>query len=646
MQPTGAAGASVGEAPADRDGGRDGDAEVLTEVDGRPSAGSATPADTRAERRRSRLLVVGLVLLLAVPLAIALWVLARPTWFPVLDNAQTELRLRDVFSADPPLIGLGGRIGTAENPGSHPGPISFWMLAPFYELFGASAWAMHAASVSLHLLAVTATLLLARRRGGTGLLLAMGAVLALLFHAYGPAHFIEAWNPYMPVTWWLLLLLAVWSVLCDDFAMLPVAVFAASFGAQTHIPYVGLTAGMAALTVVALVVKAYAVRRDRRRRRTIGMWVLVASAVGFLLWLPPILDELANSPGNLSIILDHFSDPSEDPIGLGRAVEVMLLHLNPWRLATGQQFLTGSVVPGVLMVVAWAAAAVGAWRLGHRPLLRLHLVLAVAFAAGVVSTSRIFGFLWYYLVLWSWAITALVLLAVGWTAAVAVARRLDDPTRQRAAGLGRAGLAVAALLFAALFARDAAYVDAPAPDRSEVLGQLVPTTAEALGSGTVPGGGRDGSYLVTWVDPVHIGAHGYGLLNELERRGFDVGIINGYRAAATKHRVKDPGEYTGVVHMQVGPEIARWRDKPGVEEVAYVDPRDDAERARYESLRSQVIGELEAAGLAEIVPAVDNNLFIATFEPRVPDPTRQRMVEMADLGLPFAVFVGPPEAAE
>jgi hypothetical protein len=88
------------------------------------------------------------------------------------------------------------------------------------------------------------------------------------------------------------------------------------------------------------------------------------------------------------------------------------------------------------------------------------------------------------------------------------------------------------------------------------------------------------------------------------------------------------------------------RNKPGVEEVAYVDPRDDTERARYESLRSHVISELETAGLAEIAPAVDGNLFIATFDPRVPDRTRQRMVEMADLGLPFAVFVGPPEAAE
>ena len=43
------------------------------------------------------------------------------------------MRLRDVFSAHPPLIGLPGRIGSFRHQGSHPGPLSFWALAPFYE---------------------------------------------------------------------------------------------------------------------------------------------------------------------------------------------------------------------------------------------------------------------------------------------------------------------------------------------------------------------------------------------------------------------------------------------------------------------------------------------------------------------------------
>lgn len=64
--------------------------------------------------------------------------------------AQTELRVRDVWSSHPPLIGLGGRIGpVGADQGSHPGPLSFWVLSPFYQLLGGDAWALKAATAAL-----------------------------------------------------------------------------------------------------------------------------------------------------------------------------------------------------------------------------------------------------------------------------------------------------------------------------------------------------------------------------------------------------------------------------------------------------------------------------------------------------------------
>ncbi len=609
--------------------------------------------DRLAGHRQSWFVGGGILVVLAVPLAIALVVLANPRWYPVLDNAQTELRLRDVGSSHPPLIGLGGRIGTAENPGSHPGPLSFWALWPFYQLFGASAWAMHAASAALHLIAMGVILWIAHRRGGPPLVLGTGAALAVLAHVYGPATMIEAWNPYMPVLWWVAFLLACWSVLCDDLPMLPVAAFAGSFCAQTHIPYLGLVGGVGALTLAAVAVKAV-----RRRRRAGGElapvvgWTAAAAMVGALVWLPPAIDELTHSPGNLSIIKDHFGSPPEATIGVGRGIELVLLHLNPWRLLTGQQFLTGSVVPGLAVLAAWAASVAVAWRRRHRSLLRLDLVVASALVLAVISTSRIFGFVWYYLVLWAWGLCALVLVAIAWTTTLVLADRLDGRDGRARVDRRRAGRAAAASLvaltvaMAALFAVESASVDVPAAQRSEVLGRMVPPTVQALASGGLPGGGRNGRYLVTWVDPVHIGAHAYGLLNELERAGFDVGVINGYRAAATEHRVREPADATAVIHMSVGPDIERWRAKAGVEQVAYVDPRNRPQQVEYIRLRSEVVAELAAADLVDLVPMVDDNLFLATFDPRVPEALKDKMVRMADLGLPFAVFVGPPSAAD
>jgi hypothetical protein len=83
---------------------------------------------------------------IVVPLAIAAVSLRRPVWFPALDLAMTELRLRDVFTSHTPLIGLPGRIGRFPDQGSHPGPMSFYALWPAWKLLGSSSWPAGAAA--------------------------------------------------------------------------------------------------------------------------------------------------------------------------------------------------------------------------------------------------------------------------------------------------------------------------------------------------------------------------------------------------------------------------------------------------------------------------------------------------------------------
>ena len=101
---------------------------------------------------------------------------------------------------------------------------------------------------------------LARRRGGDVLLLGVGAVLAVVMRFYGPSLLTEPWNPYLPLLWWLVFLLAVWSVLDDDIRMLPIVVIAGSLCAQTHVSYVGPTFGLGALAV-AVVLSRVIIRR-------------------------------------------------------------------------------------------------------------------------------------------------------------------------------------------------------------------------------------------------------------------------------------------------------------------------------------------------------------------------------------------------
>jgi hypothetical protein len=646
--PPGATAAGV-DSGADAAAGTDADAATPTpgpaasrfDVDG------SVPPDTG---RRSWPLVLALLVVLCVPLAVAVAVLHGPRWYPLLDLAQTELRVRDVGGPHTPLVGLAGRIQAYGRQGSHPGPLSFLTLWPGYKLFGSTSWALQVASVGLHAAAMAGILAVAHRRGGVRLALAFAAVLAVLLHGYGTGVFVEPWNPYMPVLWWLLFLLAVWSVLCGDVAMLPVAVFAGSFCMQTHVSYLGLVGGMAGLAAVAVAAWAIPHGDHRPGLRRLLRWTGASAALGLLLWLPPLIDQATNDPGNASMIVENFRHPNDDPIGLRRGLDLVAVHLDVWRILTGHLATEGSAVPALVLLAAWAGAVVVAWRMRHQALLRLHAVVAAALVLGVVSASQILGEVWYYLALWAWGIAALVVVATVWTFAAAAARPghpegQEVPARPRRAApalAGAAALAVVVVAWVAMFTNDAAHAEEPAARLSLQLSQLAPGTVEALDAGVAGTGGRDGHYLVTWTDPVAIGATGFGLLLELERQGFDVGVSSGYATGAVEHRVMDLDEATGQVDLVVGEAgIERASGQPGAVVVAESDVRTPADVERYEALRADVVADLEAVGASDLEPRLDTALMAVAIDPRVPASTRELVADLADIGSPAAVIVTP-----
>lgn len=636
------------------------------ELDGRAHRGD-DPVETGVTRHdvgpagRGGLAVVGLFVLLVAPLVVALAALRRPQWFPILDLAMTELRVRDVGTAETPLIGLPGRIGVfAQRQGSHPGPLSFWMLAPGYRLAGATAWAMEVGSVLIHAVAVALALVAAHRRGGARVVLGLAVVLAVLMRGYGPGILTEPWNPYLPLLWWVVMLVAVWSVLDGDLVFLPVATFAGTVCAQTHAPYVGLVGGMGALAVAgALWSTRSAGSHDppagssRTGSRRAWSWIVGSAVLGAVLWGGPVLDQLTVEPGNVTLLVEHFGDPPEEAVGLSTGVEMVLLHLDPWRLATGQDAATGSLVdasqapagslaPGVAVLVAWVVAAVAAWRLRHRLLIRLHLAVGVALALAVVSISRIFGQLWYYLMIWAWGITALVLLATGWTAAAALARRIAPDRRPTWSRVGAVALTALVAVTSMVFAVEATDAEVPALPLSRTMAELTPPTLDALAAREGAGGQDDARYLATWSDTLYIGAQGITLVNELARHGTDVGVIVPWSVSVGRHRVRAPEDATAVIHLANGEaNLARWRAKPGVDEVATVDPRTPSQQEEYRRLRAEVIDDLEGSGLGELVADVDFNLFAVAIDARVSLASQDAMTRMLDLGLPTSVFVGP-----
>ena len=655
---------STGTPPVERPAAR---AEVSET--GAPAAGeSAARASARGGRLRTPVVVGGLTAVVALPLLVALGALRSPRWYPLLDLAMTELRVRDVGTSHTPLVGLVGRLSSNGNQGSHPGPISFWALAPVYRLLGGSAWSLLVGVVVLNVTAVALTLWIAVRRGGAALALAFAAGLAVLIHLYGTQVLTEPWNPYMPVMWWPLTLVAVWSVFCDDLPMLPVAVFAGSFCMQTHISYLGLVGGFAALAVVGVAVRAYRLRDDRPARRRLARWAAIGFALGFVLWLPPLIDQITGDPGNAGIVIDHFLHAEDQPIGVERGGELFGVNLNAWRYFAGQKAISGSMLPGLALVAAWLVAVGATWRLREAPLteataaedgadptaratgptrmgdrttlLRLHAVVAVALVLGLISATRILGFVWFYLTLWGWTSTMLTLLAVGWTVVTVLARARPTADRLVLRG-GVAALAIVLVVWTAMFTVEAADAEPTQANYSGMLAQFTAAVTTAIDEGSVEGGGREGRYLLTWTDGVNLGATGYGLLAELERREYDVGVIAAHGPGARPHRVMRSGDATAEIHIALGPHIETARARTGAEEVVYVDLRTDEQIEEYERARVEAIQHLQDLGRDELVPKVDDAPFQLYFDESLPQETRDVVQVIADIGQPAAVFIGP-----
>ena len=588
-----------------------------------------------------------LVVVAAIPLAVALGVLADPRWYPTADDALTELRVRDVGTADTPLIGLAGRIGEfGPEQGSHPGPLSFVALAGPYRLLGATSWALQVATVLLHLAAVGLALWLAARRGGMVALLGVGLVTLTLAQAFGPYALTTPWNPYLPILWWLTFLLAVWSVLCGDLRVVPVAVLAGSFCVQTHISYLGLVGGLVGVGAVAVAHRLLTGRGDRRaHRRDLGS-VVLGAVLGVLLWLPPVVEQVTRARGgNLAKIVDHLSHPSEEPVGLSRGVDLLLANLNVWHLVSeavvdDRSFLGGPTLPGRVLLATWVLAAVVSWRRSYPTLLRLHALVAVVLVLGVVSMSRVFGPPWAYLALWGWGLCALVLVAVAGTACALAAELVPGSARRTLAVAGTLGLVAMTLGTAVRFGVDAAHARLFQPVASESAAALVPRTIEALEDGTVPGGGRGGRYLVTQHDP--IAGRGDILLNELDREGFEVGAPAFLRVPLTWHRVLAPADATAEIHVAVGADIATWEARPGYRRIATWDPADRRDRAEYERLRLAIAGDLEARGELDLVDLVETTPATVRDIGGLSGDLLARLDRMAEIGTPVAVLIGPP----
>jgi peptidoglycan/LPS O-acetylase OafA/YrhL len=610
----------------------------LVEVRLRPGATPPPPLGlARWVRRHRRRAVAGAVVIGAFPMVVAVVALAQFHWYPVGDLAQAMMRQLSFWS-DPPLVGPAGRIGTFARQGNHPGPAMFWFTWPLWWLLGRSSWAYQASVAGLVVGAYAASVWVARQVAGwrgAGVIAVVGAV---LMRSFGPVVLTQPWNPYVPLVPFLLFAVACWAVACRRWGALPVAVAAGSFCVQCHVGYApaavaGLVVAVAAALAPDRLLPADHVVAPAPARRVVA-WLAAGLVVGLAMWTPPLVDQVTRDPGNMTILVETYQAQTDEVIGRRAGTEILLTQLDPvgnWLVGTRR--IQSPVIGGVVLVGCWLAGVVAAWRHRHGLLVRLHLVVGALAACAWFWAVRLDSTRLLYLVRWFWVVTALMVVATLWSAGIVLARRRPawTPALTSAATWGAAGLLVVSTVS---FTWTAWGVSPPDMRYSRTVESLAGPTASGLDPAQ--------RYLVNWVDPDALGGNGFGLMLELERRGFDVGAVPPRSAPVEPHRTREPHEVDAVVTVVSGDDqIARARALPEAVELAWDDHRTPAEREEYGRVRAEVADSLREQGLGEVADGLTSSIWIGLNDPRVVGDDFDRLARLLELGQATAVFVSP-----
>ncbi len=244
-------------APAPRrpEGLKDEGDETAPATTAAPGAAGGTPAWPRF----AWWAMVAAVALPFVASAISVFLGVGGDYHPGGDVALTEMQVRDIGRYEV-LLGPFSRDGW-----HHPGPALYYVLAAPYRLLGSSADSLAAGALLVNGLSIVGIVALGRRRGGTPLMLCLLITCGLMVRAMGFEFLAMAWNPWVTVLPYGLLVMLTWAMTCGDRWALPVAALVATFVVQTHVGYAALALPLVAFGAVWLVIGA--VREGARARR-------------------------------------------------------------------------------------------------------------------------------------------------------------------------------------------------------------------------------------------------------------------------------------------------------------------------------------------------------------------------------------------
>ncbi len=555
--------------------------------------------------RRERHLVMAAVVVTVLPLLIAVpRVLSKGAFALHGDDALVELRVRDVGSHTP-LVGSYQRFGF-----NQPGPALFYLLVGPYRLLGSRFAGLQAGALLANAAAVIAIAAVAFRRGGAVLALWSLALVAVLAHSLGATKLSDPWEPHITVLPLTLLLFLAADAASGRSWSLPLVAGVASFLAQSYAVLAPVAGGLFGWAVVSVAVPAWR-RRKEPSSAPPSRWgggrnvALVTTAVMAVLWLPTVLEQLLEEPGNVTQMIDFFGS-SHDTLGLRgayHAVAIQFDHRAPW-LGNDLRFVpftttvdTGGRFRLPLALLALVAATVASFRRRRVEPTVLALTVLVAVGAGLVGLSRLVGDVFPWILEWTAVLGLGCWLAAGWCAYCA----LRSEHRARLRRILVPGLSAAVLVLGAVNMVDAATRRSPRDAAREAIVALTGPAVRATR-------GADGPVLVRSTADANAvfgeGRFGEDLLAlAVERAGVDVVVESNLGHRFGEHRAH-PEQAVRELHLVSGPPSP---ERSGYEVVTTVDITTPAQRGEKRRLQAAIRDRAGELSLPELRDAIDED---------------------------------------